>query len=212
MNAEPQGAGGTRANAADDDWSVTDGPHDEVLPALGALRLNAVSRITCRSPRRDRGGLQVFRYGLAGSATSALRRACADHLLGRRMTGDKPITGEVLTRISRGMVNIFSDFLGKGPDRCKAYSAGGEAIVVILEGGFSVSERTLFDAGRSDAVQESRFALQQTMAARMTACIEAETGREVIAFMSASHQQPDYNGEIFILGPPRPSGSPPGDD
>lgn len=44
--------------------------------------------------------------------------------------------------------------------RCKAYWAGSDMMVVLLAGGFSVAEQTLFEAGRGAAVQESRMALK----------------------------------------------------
>ncbi len=109
--------------------------------------------------------------------------------------------GQLLVAISAEMVTIFRDFLGKGPERCKAYWAGTDMLVVLLAGGFSVAEQTLFAAGRGAAVQESRMALQETLAERMNAKIEELTGRRVIAFLSASHQEPDLSAELFLLEP-----------
>ena len=99
------------------------------------------------------------------------------------------------------MVGIFRDFLGKGPERCKSYWAGSDMLVILLGGGFTVAEQTLFEAGRGQAVQDSRHALQQTLAQRMTATVEELTGRKVVAFLSASHQGPDLSAEIFVLEP-----------
>ena len=49
------------------------------------------------------------------------------------------------------------------------------------------------------------------MQGRFTEVIERLTGREVVAFMSASHQRPDLQMEVFVLdGPPPPrTGEPP---
>jgi uncharacterized protein YbcI len=109
--------------------------------------------------------------------------------------------GQLLSQVSSEMVGIFRDFLGKGPERCKTYWAGSDLLVILLGGGFTVAEQTLFEAGRGEAVQDSRLALQQTLAKRMTATVEELTGRKVIAFMSASHQDPDLSAEIFVLEP-----------
>ena len=109
--------------------------------------------------------------------------------------------GRLLAEMSASMVGIFRDFLGKGPERCKSYWAGSDMLVILLGGGFTVAEQTLFEAGRGQAVQDSRLALQQTLAQRMTATVEELTGRKVIAFMSASHQGPDLSAEIFVLEP-----------
>ena len=112
--------------------------------------------------------------------------------------------GQLLVAISAEMVTIFRDFLGKGPERCKTYWAGSDMLVVLLAGGFSVAEQTLFAAGRGAAVQESRMALQETLAERMRGTVEELTGRTVVAFLSASHQEPDLSAELFLLEPLEP--------
>ena len=107
----------------------------------------------------------------------------------------------MLTELSAAMVTLFRDFLGKGPDHCKAHWAGSDILMIMLAGGYTTAERTLFAAGRGSAVQESRMALQQTLAERMKKTVEELTGRSVVAFMSASHQEPDLSAEIFVLAP-----------
>jgi len=99
------------------------------------------------------------------------------------------------------MVGLFRDFLGKGPDRCKSHWAGPDLLVILLSGGYTVAEQTLYDAGQGQAVQDSRHALQTTLGARMSEMVEQLTGRKVIAFMSASHQDPDLSAELFVLEP-----------
>ena len=112
--------------------------------------------------------------------------------------------GQLLVALSDGMVRLFRDFLGKGPDRCKAHWAGDDMLVVLLGGGYTVAEQTLYDAGRGDAVQDSRYALQMALEAQSTAMVERLTGRRVVAFMSASHQGPDLSAEIFVFAPAEP--------
>ncbi len=112
-----------------------------------------------------------------------------------------PAGGQLLARLSNAMVVLFRDFLGKGPDRCKAYWAGNDALVVLLVGGYTVAEQTLFEAGQGAAVQASRDALHKTLAARMRETVESLTGRKVTALLSASHQDPDLSAELFVLEP-----------
>jgi hypothetical protein len=50
-------------------------------------------------------------------------------------------------------------------------------------------------------VISQRMAFQVVMRDRFTAIVEAETGRRVMAFMSASHQHPDVIAELFLLDP-----------
>lgn len=112
--------------------------------------------------------------------------------------------GQLLVALSDGMVELFRDFLGKGPERCKTYWAGSDTLLIMLDGGYTVAERTLFEAGRGAAVRESRMALQQILASRMKDTVEQLTGRNVVAFLSASHQDPDLSAEIFVLEPHEP--------
>lgn len=108
---------------------------------------------------------------------------------------------QVLLALSDSLVKVFREFLGKGPERCKTYWAGSDMLVILLGGGYTVAEQTLYEAGKGAAVQESRFALQQTLARVMQDTVEDITGREVVAFMSASHQDPDLSAEVFVLKP-----------
>ncbi len=109
--------------------------------------------------------------------------------------------GRLLTELSAAMVTLFREFLGKGPEQCKTYWAGSDILMIMLSGGYTTAEQTLFEAGRGAAVQDSRMALQQTLAKRMKKTVEELTGRSVVAFMSASHQEPDLSAEIFVLAP-----------
>ena len=46
-----------------------------------------------------------------------------------------------------------------------------------------------------------RRAYQEAMRADCTTAIEGLTGRQVVAFMSANHINPDYAAEVFVLNP-----------
>jgi uncharacterized protein YbcI len=113
--------------------------------------------------------------------------------------------GRLLVAISDGVVGLLRDFAGKGPTACKAHWAGPDILVVMLRGGFTAAEQTLFEAGHGQSVRESRMKLQDTLEARMSAMIEELTGRKVLAFMNASHQEPDLSAELFVLEPQDPA-------
>lgn len=107
--------------------------------------------------------------------------------------------GRLLVAISDAMVGLFREFLGKGPERCKTHWAGRDMVVVLLDGGYTIAERTLYEAGRGAAVQKQRQALHQALEVPSKAIIEELTGRRVVAFLSASHQDPDLSAELFLL-------------
>ncbi len=106
-----------------------------------------------------------------------------------------------MAAVSEGMVALQKEFGGKGPERCKAYWAGPDMLVVVMGGGYTVAEETLYQSGRGNAVRDSRREFQDAMRERMSTMIRGLTGRQVAAFMSASHQDPDLVAELFVLEP-----------
>jgi len=106
--------------------------------------------------------------------------------------------GPHLAAISRRMVELLKEHYGKGPTSARTYMSG-DLVVVILNGGYTTSEKTLIREGHSDAVAGMRTAFQEAMRPRMKQIVEEEIRRPVIAFMSTNHQDPDLNAELFIL-------------
>lgn len=115
--------------------------------------------------------------------------------------------GQLLVAVSDAMVKLFRDFLGKGPERCKTYWASSDLLVVLLGGGYTIAEQTLYDAGHGNTVQDARHALQMTLEQRSTELVEDLTARRVVAFLSASHQDPDLSAELFLFSPAESEGS-----
>lgn len=108
--------------------------------------------------------------------------------------------GEVLARISTGLVQLHSRFYGKGPTKAKTHMVN-DTVICLLRGGFTTVERTLIDQGKVDAVYEMRRSFQAVMEEQFTAIVEEATQRKVIAYMSQIHQSPDLAVEIFVLEP-----------
>jgi uncharacterized protein YbcI len=91
-----------------------------------------------------------------------------------------------------------TEYLGKGPVDCRAY-LDRDLVVLVLTGGYSAGEQTLFEDGKWHDVRDARQAWQDGMEERFTQAIEQLTHRTVKAFMSASHQDPDVSVELFVL-------------
>jgi uncharacterized protein YbcI len=108
--------------------------------------------------------------------------------------------GEVLARVSTGLVQLHSRYYGKGPTKAKTFLVN-DTILCILRGGFTTVERTLIDEGNVDAVYEIRRSFQHAMEGHFTSVVEGATGRRVIAYMSQIHQDPDLAVELFVLEP-----------
>ena len=112
--------------------------------------------------------------------------------------------GQLASEISTTFVQLHKEHGGRGPTKCRTYLEE-DLIIVLMRGGYSRFEDTLFEDGKWVDVRNTRHAFQDTMEGRFTEAIERLTGREVAAFMSASHQQPDLQIEVFVLdGSPEP--------
>lgn len=116
--------------------------------------------------------------------------------------------GGLSAAISTAFVQTIKERGGIGPTKCRTY-LDDDLIIVLMRGGYSRMEGTLFEDGKWLDVRATRHSFQDTMEGRLTEVIESVTGREVAAFMSASHQQPDLQIEAFVLdGGTVPEGSP----
>jgi uncharacterized protein YbcI len=101
-------------------------------------------------------------------------------------------------QISKAIVQLLREHGGRGPTRCKTYF-DDDLILVLLRGGSTSAEQTMFQAGKWLDVRQARHVFQDSMEGRFTQEIEHLTGRHVLAFMSASHQDPDLTIEAFLL-------------
>jgi uncharacterized protein YbcI len=106
--------------------------------------------------------------------------------------------GDVRGNISRRIVQLHKEFYGKGPTKAKTY-VHDDLVVVLMRGGFTRVEETLLQEGRRDSVVRQRMDFQEVMGERFREVIREETGRNVVAMMSGSHQHPDLLGEMFVL-------------
>ena len=124
----------------------------------------------------------------------------------------RPRTGGYLAeQISTSFVRLIKEHGDRGPTKCRTY-IDDDLIIVLMRGGYSRLENTLFEDGKWLDVRTQRQTFQDTMEGRLTETLERLTGREVAAFMSASHQQPDLQIEMFVLdrriGEPQSSADP----
>jgi uncharacterized protein YbcI len=106
--------------------------------------------------------------------------------------------GELAGTISTTFVQLLKEHADRGPTKCRTY-IDDDLIIVLMRGGYSRMENTLFEDGKWLDVRSTRHTFQDTMEGRFTETIERLTGREVAAFMSASHQHPDIQIEAFVL-------------
>jgi uncharacterized protein YbcI len=106
--------------------------------------------------------------------------------------------GELRQQLSNAMVALFKQYFGRGPSDCRTYLEP-DLVIVVLVGGYTASEQTLFEAGKWHDVRQARLSWQDSMEVRFIDTIEALTRRTVTAFLSANRQDPDLSVELFVL-------------
>jgi uncharacterized protein YbcI len=111
-------------------------------------------------------------------------------------------------QISKAIVQLLREHGGRGPTKCKTYF-DDDLVLVLLRGGSTSAEQTMFRAGKWLDVRQARHVFQDSMEGRFTQEIEHLTERHVLAFMSASHQEPDLTIEAFLLDAPLEEATPP---
>jgi uncharacterized protein YbcI len=122
---------------------------------------------------------------------------------GEQWQGDLPATilrgGEMLAAISNGIVAIMREHYGRGPMKAKTYVLDDIIVVVLRGAGFTALEKTIMDSGESTKVVAMREDFQRYMADAYKALIQQLTGRNVVAFLSQAHVEPDITIEIFFV-------------
>jgi uncharacterized protein YbcI len=108
--------------------------------------------------------------------------------------------GKLASAISNAVVGIHRQHFGRGASRTRTVM-GADYVITFLEDIYTPVEKTLIEAGRFAAVQETRSAFQDTMRDRFAGTVEELTGRKVVGFLSQVHVDPDLAVETFILEP-----------
>jgi uncharacterized protein YbcI len=113
---------------------------------------------------------------------------------------DPTTTGPHGLAISNLVVRLLSEYTGRGPTKARTHF-NDNLITVVVQNLLTKGERSLIRDGKADLVLETRRAYQLTMREDYTAGIEEITGRQVVAFLSANHLDPDIAIESFVLAP-----------
>ena len=110
--------------------------------------------------------------------------------------------GQLLAAISTRFVGIQREHYGRGPMKAKTYAIDDIVVVVMRGSGFTPLEQTIMDSGQPERVIAMREDFQHVMAARYKDTIHELTGRNVVAFLSQAHVEPDITMEIFFVDGP----------
>ena len=100
--------------------------------------------------------------------------------------------------ISRGVVAIYKDYMGRGPTDAHTEITENAAITRV-SGSLTKAEQSLVADGRAHVVREMRRHFQDAMGSEMTALVEAATGREAESFLSDHDTESDLAVEVVLL-------------
>jgi len=101
-------------------------------------------------------------------------------------------------QISRGMVGLYKEFIGRGPTDARTYIEGN-VVASLLGDTLTKAERSLADDERPKSVREMRRQFQGALKQRACEIVTEATGREIDAFLSDHSIEPDYAIEVFVL-------------
>jgi uncharacterized protein YbcI len=110
--------------------------------------------------------------------------------------------GQLLATISTSIVAILREHYGRGPMKAKTYLLDDIIVVVMRGSGFTPLEQTIMDSGDGGRVVAMRENFQRMMEDRYKQTIRELTGRNVVAFLSQAHVEPDITMEIFFIDGP----------
>jgi len=108
--------------------------------------------------------------------------------------------GSVSSAISGAVVQLMREYTGRGPTKARTY-INEDLITVVLQDTLTMGERSLVRDGEGELVISTRKAFQRTMSSQMIAAVERHSGRNVMAFLSDNHIDPDVAVESFVLVP-----------
>jgi uncharacterized protein YbcI len=104
-----------------------------------------------------------------------------------------------LAAVTRGIVQLHSQYFGKGPTHARTDRIGDDGLVCVLRDTLTSVELTLMQRGQAEQVLALRRAFQDAMAKEFIRVVEDATGRKVAAFLSQAHLDPDIAAEMFFL-------------
>ena len=111
-----------------------------------------------------------------------------------------PVRNPML-EISNAMVRLYKEAFGRGPTKARAFLAGPDTLLVMLEDTMTVAERNLAAMGEHERLSQARSFFQRALEQEFRAIIEQALGRRTVAFVSGIDSKHDLAVEIFTLQP-----------
>jgi uncharacterized protein YbcI len=109
--------------------------------------------------------------------------------------------GELNAALTSAIVGIHTKNLGRGPSSASTFHHDN-VVAVLMRDVMTQVEKTIALSGNAHAVSGMRQLFQETMKLEFTEAVERLTGRQVVAFISGNHVDPDIAVELFVLDAP----------
>lgn len=106
-----------------------------------------------------------------------------------------------LLEISNAMVRLYKQAFGRGPTKVRTVFAGPDAVMVLLEDGFTIAERSLLSLGESDILRKSRLTVQEALEERARSLVEGALRRRTRAFITGIDPRRGVAVNLFTLEP-----------
>ena len=116
--------------------------------------------------------------------------------------------GALTMEISREMVALMKEYLGRGPTRARTYIRDN-VVVCVMQDTMTKAERSLVAGENQHQVREIRRLFQDSLRDDAIAIVERATGRRVISFMGDHDIETDIAAELFVLEPGLDEGAAP---
>jgi uncharacterized protein YbcI len=100
--------------------------------------------------------------------------------------------------VSRGIVAIYKEYLGRGPTTARTEITRSCA-ATTLEDSLTKAEHSLIEAGDASQVREIRRKFQEAMRADITSLVEGVTGRTTKSFLSDHDVTSDVAVEMVVF-------------
>jgi uncharacterized protein YbcI len=107
-----------------------------------------------------------------------------------------------LLELSNAMVHLYKVQFGRGPGRSRAYWAGPDIVVCVLDDTLTPAEVNLVKMGEHQRLRDTRMFFQYATVAEFCEAVEGVTSRKVRAFHSSVDTEADGQAvEVFVLHP-----------
>ena len=101
--------------------------------------------------------------------------------------------------VSNAMVRLHKTQFGRGPTRSRAFFAGRDVLVCVLENVLLPAEEKLIEMGKAEQVRDQRTALQVGTEDDFVGSVEQVVGRNVRSFVSALDAKANIIFEVFMF-------------